>query len=291
MSVNVIAPVLWDGFGNFMNGAGIAIDSAAIVVGIVPKPTSIADQTPIPTLQVKDNRASNTYYLNWTLAQWQQAVGNTSTAPAVAGGGGSGGSQDLNSVLAEGNVTQGIAIFNDTDDNETSINSTGVTITDASGNTSQSISTKQIYVQGDSGFGLAIDIESLSDNRGVVYPDATGIIQISGAPLVLSAMQTENGGDVTINDGVRGLYYDPPTVVASATITLPLNPVDGQEWEIWFGGTITGNPSSHVITSLALNGNGHSIVGITSITEVLAGFLFQIKYRQDIDSYYSIVII
>ncbi len=98
-------------------------------------------------------------------------------------------------------------------------------------------------------------------------------------------MQTvEIGGDVTINDGVRGLYYDPPTVVASATITLPSTPVDGQEVILLFGGTIA---SGSVITLLTISPNNidQNIVGLTSTTATTQTML-KARYRIDIKTWY-----
>ena len=90
-------------------------------------------------------------------------------------------------------------------------------------------------------------------------------------------MQVYNGGgSVTISDGVRGLYYDPSSVVSSATITLPANPVDGQEVLILFGGTIT---SGIVVDFLTVSPNsGQSIVGIVN-NRGKAEFPISYKYR------------
>lgn len=62
---------------------------------------------------------------------------------------------------------------------------------------------------------------------------------------------------VVISDTASILYYDPQTIVTSATILLPANPVDGQQLYIYFGGIIhTGT----VISSLTLSGfPDHSI--------------------------------
>lgn len=91
MSLNVSAPVLWDGEGNFLDGALVGIQANAIVVGYVQKPSgpSIPNQplpgsTTVQCLQVKDRRLG-TLYLTWTLEQWQ-AFTNISATCQVPNG-------------------------------------------------------------------------------------------------------------------------------------------------------------------------------------------------------------
>lgn len=94
-----------------------------------------------------------------------------------------------------------------------------------------------------------------------------------------------SGGDVTINDGVRGLYYDPATIVAVAIITMMANPVDGQEIIITFGGTIT---SGTVITSVTFSPNTGQTVIYTSGGGIitLAGIYILCKYRSATSQWY-----
>jgi len=93
-----------------------------------------------------------------------------------------------------------------------------------------------------------------------------------------------SGGDVTINDGVRGLYYDPATIVAVATITMMANPVDGQEIIIPFGGTIT---SGTVITSVTFSPNtGQTIVYTPFSFGINAGDTLMCKYKYNTLQWY-----
>lgn len=66
------------------------------------------------------------------------------------------------------------------------------------------------------------------------------------------------GGNDTIPDNISNYVYDPGSIQANATITLPANPLDGQTLFIFGGGTIT---SGNVITSFTLDGNGFAIIG------------------------------
>jgi|GEM_PF-3997674 len=87
MSLTVSAPVLWDGEGNFLNGALVGIEASAIVVGYVNKPSgpSIPFQAnpssiPVQCLQLKDRRLG-TLYTTLTLPQWQAAANTTNVSP------------------------------------------------------------------------------------------------------------------------------------------------------------------------------------------------------------------
>ena len=104
---------------------------------------------------------------------------------------------------------------------------------------------------------------------------ATGAIAFSGMQVATTT------GTVTIAANVRGLYLDPPSLLASATIKLP-TAVDGQEIIILFGGTIT---SGAVVTSLTINGNGGTLIG-TPASSAVAGTVIRYKYRLANTSWY-----
>lgn len=93
MSVNISAPVLWDDKGNYRGGALYGIENTAIVVGTVMMPSGPqvpynqvypypqqVDAGQTACLQVKDRR-TGTFYLTWTLAEWQAAIGGTEDSP------------------------------------------------------------------------------------------------------------------------------------------------------------------------------------------------------------------
>ncbi len=110
--------------------------------------------------------------------------------------------------------------------------------------------------------------------RVVVFAKSTIISNAFSTPGM--AVHTA-GGNVTIPDSVRGLYYDPASAETSAEITTPENPVDGQEIPIIFGGTIT---SGTVIIALTILPNtGQSIVG-TPPTTATVDTRFTLKYRE-----------
>ncbi len=86
------------------------------------------------------------------------------------------------------------------------------------------------------------------------------------------------GANDTVPNGARGIYYDPPTTVTSATVTTCSAPVDGQEILILFGGTITGAAGA-VVTTLSIAPYGaQTLLGtypVAATTDTRIG----IKYR------------
>lgn len=93
------------------------------------------------------------------------------------------------------------------------------------------------------------------------------------------------GGDVEMSNSTRGMYYDPPIVVTSATISFPSSPVDGQEVIIYFGGQIL--TTLPVISNLTLQPNiGQSLIGI-SPGPVNSSNKIEAKYRGDTTTWYS----
>lgn len=93
MSVNVVAPALWDSNGNFLDNAMVGIDAYAQVGSIVSKPSSLtvpgyAPSSSTDTLEVKDLKANISYFLTITLDAWRELVEAAlgSAAPGTSGG-------------------------------------------------------------------------------------------------------------------------------------------------------------------------------------------------------------
>ena len=123
-------------------------------------------------------------------------------------------------------------------------------------------------------------------NSTIVDVQDTNKVVVQTNAQAYPTMQVETGGgDVTISDGVSGLYYDPPTLVAAATITMPANPVDGQVCDIWFGGTIT---SGGIVTTLTISSAiGQTIIAIPSnISAAKSGTHLVAQYRSTTSYWY-----
>ena len=87
-----------------------------------------------------------------------------------------------------------------------------------------------------------------------VYDYVSAVISTNAwaTPTMTNYTNGSSVPNVTIANGVRGLYYNPASPVSAATITLPSAPVDGQEVIIIFGGTIT---SGTVVNTLTISPN------------------------------------
>jgi len=83
----------------------------------------------------------------------------------------------------------------------------------------------------------------------------------------------ETTGDFTFPDYVKFVLYNPGSTADTLEITMPTQTVDGQELEIYFGGTITTGP---VVTALTLSPSIGTTM-ITSITDADAGDIIKIK--------------
>jgi hypothetical protein len=100
-------------------------------------------------------------------------------------------------------------------------------------------------------------------------------------------MDVSGAGTYTISDESVGLYYDPGTLAATADITLPANPIDGQEITIYFGGTIT---SGAVVTALTILPNtGHTILGAPP-TDAYTSTILEYKFRDSTNQWYQSIL-
>jgi hypothetical protein len=100
-------------------------------------------------------------------------------------------------------------------------------------------------------------------------------------------MEVTGAGTYTIGDNTAGLYYDPGSLAATADITLPAAPIDGQEIEIYFGGTIT---TGTVVTALTILPNtGHTILG-TLPTTALVSTVLEYKFRNSTNQWYQSIL-
>lgn len=130
---------------------------------------------------------------------------------------------------------------------------------------------------------------TIQDGMGIklfTASQTTNSVTLNGA-VASDGMQVDTGGGATIADGNRGLYYDPASLEASATITLPANPIDGQEEIILFGGTITG-ANTPVVTALTISaGAGETLIG-TYPTAATTDTVIEVKFRSATSQWYRI---
>lgn len=115
--------------------------------------------------------------------------------------------------------------------------------------------------------------------------DSVGFVKTNGAIASPTMQVFSSTGNVTISNSKRGLYYDPASTQATATITLPSTPTDGQEIIISFGGTVT---TGTVVTLLTVAPNsGQAIVG-TLPTTATVDSIIEYKWRASVSKWYEI---
>lgn len=132
------------------------------------------------------------------------------------------------------------------------------------------------------GIAIGNGTSDLNRNNAHTLKD-TGSYQHTGAYANKPTRYTA-GGNHTIPDNVSVYIYDPVSIQAGATITLPANPLDGQDLYIIGGGIIT---SGNVITGFTLNGNGRTVIGDGGST-LKVGKAYELHYCGDNDIWYAI---
>lgn len=123
----------------------------------------------------------------------------------------------------------------------------------------------------------------------IVVADTNGLLSVR--PGILDQIHT-TGTSVTISDGVTRLFVDPPSALASLTITLPPSPVDGQTIKIFFGGDDLPSPSDDVVTggisAFASPDAGIIIKTSSPPIPITSGLCFIFEYRASNDYWYQI---
>jgi PPE-repeat protein len=112
-----------------------------------------------------------------------------------------------------------------------------------------------------------------------VVPDANGFatkwvkhLSMEDVPQVYTS-----GATVTVANGVRRLYVNPPSLITSLTITFPSAPSDNDRLRMFFGGAV--GAGSVVITALSLAGGGVPIIA-TNPVSILGGQSFEYVYNK-----------
>ena len=126
------------------------------------------------------------------------------------------------------------------------------------------------------------DFSIASDLLSQITPQAF----LAKKAVAFDGMTKVTSGNPAIADNVYGIYYDPTTIVATATIKLPASPIDGQEVLISFGGTIA--TGATVIGTLTVSPTaGQTIEGTLPVTAV-GGQSISFKYRSFNSTWYRL---
>jgi microcystin-dependent protein len=128
------------------------------------------------------------------------------------------------------------------------------------------------------------DITANPNNSSFVVvfrPNISGTVAYLSDINVITEQTHTTGATITIADNTTILYVNPATFLAALAITLPANPINGQEVKVSFGGAIT---IGTVVTALTIVGNGlQTVLAGASITNAIAGDGYIFKYQSSLN--------
>lgn len=132
------------------------------------------------------------------------------------------------------------------------------------------------------------DFAGLFNSTNLVIDDGNEVVISTNAVATPTMQVWDLGGDIAIENGVRGMYYDPASLQATATITLPATPVRGQEVLLLFGGTHLTGAATPVVTTLTISAAaGQTLMG-TYPTSANTSTVLEVKYRDSTSQWYRI---
>lgn len=105
----------------------------------------------------------------------------------------------------------------------------------------------------------ATTIEGTADftNDGTTFI-SNDFTKLTGGVSTTSYQTITSGSSGTVSNTITTVRFDPGSVLASYTLTMPASPVDGQWVDIYFGGTV--GAGAGVVTALTISPNtGHTI--------------------------------
>ena len=93
------------------------------------------------------------------------------------------------------------------------------------------------------------------------------------------ALQVVSAGPTaTVTNQVRRVYVDPASVIASLTLTLPATPLDADQVQVYFGGTVANRAA--VVTTLSIAPNtGHAISQFNAPAHAFGGDMVTYEFR------------
>jgi hypothetical protein len=102
------------------------------------------------------------------------------------------------------------------------------------------------------------------------------------------ALQVVSAGPAaTVTNQVGRVYVDPASVIASLTLTLPATPLDADQVQVYFGGTLANKAA--VVTTLTISPNtGHAISQFNAPANAFGGDMVTYEYRAAAARWYRI---
>lgn len=135
-----------------------------------------------------------------------------------------------------------------------------------------------VMVQG--GVGVADTLRACVKYSDDTYAWATTIVSVESQTIT-------SGPTATVTSQIRRVYVDPASVIASLTLTLPATPLDADQVQVYFGGTLANRAT--VVTTLSIAPNtGQAISAYSTPVRAFGGDMVTFEYRAASARWYRI---
>lgn len=127
----------------------------------------------------------------------------------------------------------------------------------------------------------------VADRLRLCRKDATDTYLWAPVDNNVALQVVSSGPTATVTNQVRRVYVDPATVIASLTLTLPAAPLDADQVQVFFGGTIANQAA--VVTTLTISPNsGQAISQYSAPANAFGGDMVTYEYRAAAARWYRI---
>lgn len=238
-----------------------------IIAGAVRKVASTTFLTAVPT--------------------WQQvmAVGSTSTIEPIVNlaSGGAGFS-----ITAPTNAIEYLALNNNTTGIQLGIIAAGSQSSSSlpwANNYGYFTSTQGMTISATGSIRFGTGTYGGSGTEWGRFDSAAGAFMVEGTFANGTWNNITTGTSSTIPAGFSNTLFNPSSLIATYTLTLPASPLDGQIENIYFGGTIAGGTA--VVTALTISANsGQTLEQQTAPTTGVGGTVYKYKYNSSLSKWF-----
>jgi hypothetical protein len=127
----------------------------------------------------------------------------------------------------------------------------------------------------------------VADRLRLCRKDATDTYRWAPVDNNVALQVVSAGPAATVTNQVGRLYVDPASVIASLTLTLPATPLDADQVQVYFGGTLANKAA--VVTTLTISPNtGHAISQFNAPANAFGGDMVTYEYRAAAARWYRI---
>ena len=127
----------------------------------------------------------------------------------------------------------------------------------------------------------------VADTFRICRKDATDTYLRAAVDNNVALQVVSAGPTATVTNQVRRVYVDPASVIASLTLTLPATPLDADQVQVYFGGTLANQAA--VVTTLSIAPNtGQAISAYSLPVRAFGGDMATFEYRAAAARWYRI---